>query len=141
MADTQQQGGGTNWASALSALIPFIGPLLSGMFSSQGSGQTPQTPEMREIMKTQLARMRQQEPLYQDVMGMARGLLPTRYRQAVGDGMGHPSWNGIAPGEDMRQPGPNAEPTGRFAVPRNSIDDIVNGTVPPRPRQRTRPQV
>src|SRR5687767_11734989 len=99
MADTTQ-GGGTNWASAISSLIPFIGPLMSSLFSSQGSGQQPMTPEMREIMKTQLARMRQQEPLYQDVMGMARGLLPTRYRKTVGSGMDHPAWNGLAPGED-----------------------------------------
>lgn len=140
MADTPSSGGGTNWAAALSALLPYIGPLLSSAFGGQ-STTAPQTPEMREIMKTQLARMRQQEPLYQDVMGMARGLLPTRYRQAVGDGRGHSSWDGIAPGEDMRQPSPNAQPTGRFAVPRNSIDDIVNNTVPPRPRQRTPPQV
>jgi hypothetical protein len=128
------QGGGTNWAAAVSALVPFIGSMLSNAFSSNGTG-SQMTPEMREILRTQLARMRQQEPLYQDVMGMARGLLPTRYRKTVGSGMDHPSWNGLAPGEDLRQPTANAQPTGRFAVPRNAIDDIVReGRQPRTPR-------
>lgn len=125
---------GVAWNLIVPALVSMAGMFMG---NRDGSGQQQMTPEMREMLKTQLARMRAQEPLYQDVMGMARGLLPTRYRVTQGDGRGGGAWDGLRAGEDLRQPTENAQSTGRYAVPRNAIDDVINnspGGRTPQPR-------
>lgn len=69
------------WNLIIPALTSLVGMFAGGNGGSQSAQmQNLMTPEMREMLQMQLSRMRQQEPLYGDVMGMARSLLPTRYR-------------------------------------------------------------
>lgn len=70
------------WGFIIPALVSMMGLFKGG--GSDASGAAAQmSPEMREMFNIQLGRIRKQEPLYQDVMGMARGLLPTRYRNSM----------------------------------------------------------
>lgn len=67
------------WATIIPAALSVLGMMFG---NKDGQGQQQMTPEMREMLRMQMQRMRGQEPLYRDVMGMARALLPTRYRNA-----------------------------------------------------------
>jgi hypothetical protein len=112
-------GGGANWenvAKAIMQLVPFVGAMFGGGNNAQNQAlQMP--PEMRNILNVQNARMRFADPLYGDVVRMARGMLPTRYRGPGVLGQPTPIPDG-APGTDDRQPTPNAVTTGRHAIPR-----------------------
>jgi len=117
---------------AWGAIIPAAISVLGMMFGNKGGGNQQQqmqnlmTPEMRELLQMQIQRMRGQEPLYQDVMGMARGLLPTRYRgMGARPGMAQPTTGtdpGIAynpnpkPG-DYEGPNPKPGPSRRWTPP------------------------
>jgi hypothetical protein len=67
------------WNVIIPAIISAMG-LIKGNGGGTPGADAVMTPEMREILATQVKRLRQQEPLYGDVMAMARGMLPTRYR-------------------------------------------------------------
>lgn len=126
-------------APVLQAVVPWnliVPALVSavGMFTGGKSGSTDaqmqnlMTPEMREMLQIQLQRMRGQEPLYNDVMGMARGLLPTRYRRAsgivptgAGSGLfGLPAGTAYQPNPkpgDYEGAAPKPGPSGRWTPP------------------------
>jgi hypothetical protein len=115
------QGGS---AGAAAGAAGAASPWLQALFTLMGIGlsanggdipKNPMQPEMNALLREQLGRLRAQNPLYSDALGMARGMLPTRYRgagPAIGGGPGA-SQPGD-PGTDGRQPGPTAEPTGRI---------------------------
>lgn len=67
------------WAVIIPAAISALGMFMGNRGGNQ-SADSMMTPEMRQMLQMQMQRMRGQEPLYRDVMGMARALLPTRYR-------------------------------------------------------------
>jgi hypothetical protein len=73
---------GVAWNIIVPAIISAMG-LLKGN-GGQQTADSMMTPQMRDMLNTQMLRMQQQQPLYNDVMGMARGLLPKRYRGAPG---------------------------------------------------------
>jgi len=108
-------GGGVPW-KPISDALGFLMALFGGRGGGSGMPDL-MTPEMRDILKMQTARMRAQEPLYGDVMAMARGLLPTRYR--VGGAMTTPGvaqpTTGVQPGKRQNPkpgdyPGPEPKP-------------------------------
>lgn len=108
------------WGIIIPALVSAMG-LFKGGGSSGGAGgasaESMMSPEMKEMFNIHLARMKRQEPLYQDVMGMARGLLPTRYRTGMpyrpGDGGGSGAVDtGAGTGQGPNNPhGPDFNPT------------------------------
>jgi hypothetical protein len=117
-------------------LIPALTTLAAMYFGGGKSGDPSaqqanlMTPEMREMLQIQLSRLRGQEPLYNDVMGMARGMLPTRYRGSMPRPPA-PMTDNPGPGILGNKPGGNRTgPGGGAGQPDHT--DPYNGWQPPR---------
>ena len=96
---------GVAWAVVIPAIISALG-MLKGSGGGAADANAMMTPEMRDMMNIQRLRMQQQQPLYNDVMGMARGLLPTRYRLNAFGGTMPPPGNGQPPYPGVPSPSP-----------------------------------
>lgn len=76
-------GGATGASSLLSKISPWLNltgqvlPLASSLFSKGGSNSTPMDAELQKLLAMQNSRMAQSEPLYQAILKMAMGLMPT----------------------------------------------------------------
>jgi hypothetical protein len=112
--------------AAIAAAISALGNMLFGGGSSRASSAAaaPMPPEMRALINKQMQRMTMADPLYSDVLGMARGMLPTRYR---GKGPAYPT---AGRGANPNLPGQgsiNQKP----GMPGDSTNDGYGGWNPP----------
>ena len=125
---------GIAWNIIVPALISALGLFKGGGSGTSGaSADAMMTPEMRQMLQMQMLRMQQQQPLYNDVMGMARGLLPTRYRLNASGGTTPPPGNGQPPSPGVPSPAPlpvvNPGPSPGGPMPHNPT--LPGGPTPP----------
>lgn len=76
-------GGGGGLPAAVSRLAPLAAGALAGRsaFGGSPSGAAPIPPELTELLRMSLQRVRDQEPLFQSITAQARGGLPTAYQK------------------------------------------------------------
>jgi hypothetical protein len=118
--------------AAIAAAISALGNMLFGGGSSRASSAAaaPMPPEMRALINKQMQRMTMADPLYSDVLGMARGMLPTRYRGSMPRPPA-PMTDNPGPGILGNKPGGNRTgPGGGAGQPDHT--DPYNGWQPPR---------
>src|SRR3990167_3184596 len=107
------------WQLAIPILAALFGPALTGSKNRTGAVSTATTdPMLRELLQMQQGRMNQSQPLYDAIMKMAMGLMPTQYQQPIGGlaqpttGLTPPSGNpiGFTDGSDERPMNPDLAP-------------------------------
>lgn len=74
-------------AGIAASLGGTIGGAMQGRNQSMAPNSMATDPQMKELLDMMMGRVRKSEPLYDSVLAMANGLLPTQYQKG-GGGMG-----------------------------------------------------
>ena len=118
--------------SLILGLIPLFGGLFGGGKDKATTTTATMDPAIKELLNSQQARMKMQDPLFEAVTRMAMGLMPTQYQGKVdtmgtfyGPGAGRYGTTGTAPGDNPRGT-PGESYTGPFPAGSRKGDDNRN---------------